>query len=79
MTTGNSTGGAFDWARATLAQSGYTLVHEARYYVGFYYAEPAFRRLSQGEIAKRFAWCDTEVQEAVAEISGGRERHIHVR
>jgi ferredoxin len=77
-TAGATLGGAFDWARDTLAERGYALIHEARYYVGSAsHAHLQRGRLSMDEIARRFAWADTEVHEAVAEILSGGERHIY--
>ena len=77
LTADSSVGGAFDWARRTLARAGYVVVHEARYYTDGYCLTPRSRRLSDAEVARRFAWCEMDVREAVKEILSGRERHAH--
>jgi ferredoxin len=78
ITAGATLGGVFDWARDRLTYLGYALIHEARYYVGSdSHAKLKLGRLSMDEIVRRFAWADTEVHEAVAEILSGGERHIY--
>ena len=77
LTADGSIGGAFDWARTTLARAGYAVIHEARYYAGGCYLTPRSGPPSDAEAARRLAWRETDVREAVEEILSGRERHSH--
>lgn len=78
VTAGTRIAGALDWVRSLLRRKGYAVVHEAFYYTG---AGMTARSLDDGpasrEVRRAFAWFETDIQEAVAEILAGRERHIH--
>ena len=68
-------GAAFDLARGALERKGYAVLHEARYYTGCdYYFSAKARQLSDEQIARQFAWIETDVREAVGDILAGRER-----
>ena len=75
---GSMVGGAFDWARELLTIRGYAVLHEARYYTGsdLFLAACAGRAVDV-ELSQRFAWLDMDIQEAVAELLAGIERHVY--
>jgi len=78
VTAASMVGGAFDWARDLLTSNGYAVLHEACYYVGDdIFLAACIGRAVAGDLSRRFAWLNMDVQEAVAEILAGVERHAY--